>query len=171
MFVSKSDDNFRKCYRCGESKPAEAFAWRRRERGQRDTFCRPCRKAYGREHYLANRQRYVDQARITKQRLARERTAYLFEFFEAHPCRDCGETDPMVLEFDHLRDKRFNIGSALPYRNWASILAEIEKCDVVCANCHRRRTARRIGSVRAILAHGVDGNADAERAAGIEPAP
>jgi hypothetical protein len=64
---------------------------------------------------------------------------------------DCGETDPLVLEFDHLRDKRFNIGNALPYRNWASILAEIEKCAVVCANCHRRRTARRIGSVRAVL--------------------
>ena len=46
----------------------------------------------------------------------------------------------MVLEFDHLRDKRFNIGAALPYRNWAELLAEIEKCEVVCANCHRRRT-------------------------------
>jgi recombinational DNA repair protein (RecF pathway) len=42
MFVPGSGDNFRKCNRCGESKPAEAFACR--ERGQRDTFCRPCRK-------------------------------------------------------------------------------------------------------------------------------
>ena len=157
MFVSESSDEPRKCYRCGEVKPAEAFSWRRRERGQRDSFCRPCRKAYGREHYLANRQRYVDQARMQKQRLMRERTAYLFEYFKAHPCSDCAETDPMVLEFDHLRDKRFNIGSALPYRNWESILAEIEKCEVVCANCHRRRTANRIGSVRAILVHGIDG--------------
>jgi hypothetical protein len=57
----------------------------------------------------------------------------------------------MVLEFDHLRDKCFNIGEALPYRNWASVLAEIEKCEVVCANCHRRRTARQLGWVRAVL--------------------
>jgi hypothetical protein len=152
VFVSKGSEAPRKCYRCGEVKPAEAFSWRRRERGQRDSFCRPCRKAYGREHYLANRQRYVDQARENKQRLMRERTAYLLEHFATHPCSDCGETDPLVLEFDHLRDKRFNVGSALPYRNWESILAEIEKCEVVCANCHRRRTGRRLGSVRAILA-------------------
>jgi hypothetical protein len=60
----------------------------------------------------------------------------------------------MVLEFDHLdaEGKSFNIGAAVPYRNWNSILAEIEKCEVVCANCHRRRTARRAGSIRATLA-------------------
>jgi hypothetical protein len=58
-----------------------------------------------------------------------------------------------VLEFDHLEgeDKSFNIGQALSYRNWQSILDEIEKCDVVCANCHRRRTARRLGALRAVL--------------------
>jgi hypothetical protein len=92
---------------------------------------------------------------VNKQRLALERTEYLMTYFATHPCHDCGETDPLVLEFDHLRDKRFNIGSALPYRNWESILAEIEKCEVVCANCHRRRTGRRMGSVRAILALGL----------------
>ena len=126
MFVPDDAEALRKCYRCGKSKPAEAFAWRRRHVGQRDSFCRPCRKAYGREHYLATRQRYVDQARENKQRLALEGTAYLLDYFREDPCRDCGETDPMVLEFDHVRDKSFNIGAGLPYRNWASILAEIE---------------------------------------------
>ncbi len=58
----------------------------------------------------------------------------------------------MVLEFDHLRDKRFDIGASLPYRNWQSILDEIAKCEVVCANCHRRRTARRRGNLRMTLA-------------------
>jgi len=56
-----------------------------------------------------------------------------------------------VLEFDHRRDKLFSIGMELSRRRWQSILAEIEKCDVVCANCHRRRTALRRGSLRARL--------------------
>jgi hypothetical protein len=150
--MSEDKASLRKCYQCGELKPMGDFAWRRKAKGQRDSFCRPCRSAYGKEHYAANRGRYIDQARIQKQRLALERTTYLIGFFETHPCIDCGETDPVVLEFDHLRDKLFDIGQALPYRNWQSVLDEIAKCDVVCANCHRRRTARRKGSLRAVFA-------------------
>ena len=121
--------------------------------GTRSTrhVCRPCRSAYGKEHYAANRQRYIDQAQVVKQRLRLERTTYLIEFFEKHSCADCGESDPVVLEFDHLRDKRFSIGSKLCTATWNDILAEIEKCEVVCANCHRRRTAQRMGSARATL--------------------
>jgi len=78
----------------------------------------------------------------------------LINFFVAHPCVDCGEPDPVVLEFDHLERKAFDIGQALPYRNWQSILDEISTCEVVCANCHRRRTARRKGSLRALLTQG-----------------
>ena len=59
-----------------------------------------------------------------------------------------------MLEFDHLRDKLFSIGGELSARRWESILAEMEKCDIVCANCHRRRTARRRGSLRAVLTQG-----------------
>jgi hypothetical protein len=151
VFVSDRDEQPRKCYRCGAIKPAAAFAWRRRHVGQRDSFCRPCRKEYGREHYLANRQRYIDQARKQKMRLQLERTRYLIEYFVTHPCVDCGERDPVVLEFDHLRDKAFNIGSALSRRNWQAILDEMAKCEVVCANCHRRRTAVRRGALRSIL--------------------
>jgi hypothetical protein len=145
------EPDLRKCYRCGELKPAGEFSWRRKERGQRDSFCRPCRSAYGKEHYAANRQRYIDQAGIVKRNLFRARTIYLIEFFETHPCVDCGENDPVVLEFDHLGEKTFNIGSALHNRKWESVLAEIAKCEVVCANCHRRRTARRRGALRAVL--------------------
>jgi hypothetical protein len=152
MEGSPHDQNsWRRCGRCGALKAEDEFAWRRKARGQRDNLCRPCRSDYHREHYEANRQRYVDQARARKQALAVERTTYLIEFFKTHPCVDCGEEDPVVLEFDHLADKSFSIGQALPYRNWQRILEEIAKCEVVCANCHRRRTARRRGALRAVL--------------------
>jgi hypothetical protein len=149
--VMAASEPVSKCYRCGELKPTGEFAWRRKKVGQRDTFCRPCRSAYGREHYLANRERYIEQARVQKQALQLERTIFLIEYFKTHPCVDCGERDPVVLEFDHLRDKSFAVAQSLSRRSWRRILEEIEKCEVVCANCHRRRTARRRGSLRAVL--------------------
>lgn len=73
----------------------------------------------------------------------------LYEYLLEHPCADCGEPDPIVLEFDHIRDKVRNV-SAMRTNSWARLAAEIEKCEVVCANCHRRRTAHRGGFFRAV---------------------
>ena len=98
---------------------------------------------------MRNRRRYIDRSQRRKQELWAERTQWLLDYFVEHPCADCGETDPVVLEFDHLRDKRFNIGPELANYAWEDIVEEIAKCEVVCANCHRRRTARRRGSIRA----------------------
>jgi hypothetical protein len=100
------------------------------------------------------RQRYIDQAAKLKRKVMRERTLFLIEYFKTHPCVDCGETDAVVLEFDHLRDKLFDVGRAVRDRGWQSLLNEMEKCEVVCANCHRRRTARRRGALRALLTVG-----------------
>ena len=133
-------------------KELEAFAWRRESKGQRDNYCRPCRASYKQEHYAANRQRYIDNATKRKQLMLRARIVVLLEFLTTHPCVDCGETDQMVLEFDHLADKLFPISRGVRDRNWNSVLTEMAKCDVVCANCHRRRTARRGGHLRAGVA-------------------
>ena len=150
MFAVTSGDK-KRCGRCGETKPAESFNWRRKERGQRDNMCRPCRAMYKHEHYSANKLRYIAQAAESKRRLRLQRTAWLLDYFASHPCCDCGESDPVVLDFDHRGDKTFEIAAALTYKRWDVILAEIEKCGVVCANCHRRRTAARRGTVRAAM--------------------
>lgn len=141
----------KRCCRCGETKPISEFAWRRKGLGQHDTHCRPCRSEYGREHYAANRQKYIDAEARRKRARAEHRMRLLVEYFRLHPCADCGEGDPLVLEFDHLQDKSFEISRGFSGRNWQSILDEIAKCEVACANCHRRRTAQRAGHVRAIV--------------------
>ena len=66
------------------------------------------------------------------------------------PCTSVGG-DPVVLEFDHLGDKEFNISYGLRQLTWQAVLDEMAKCEVVCANCHRRRTAHRGGFVRTLL--------------------
>ena len=62
-------------------------------------------------------------------------------------CLDCGERDMIVLEFDH-RDpttKSFSISDRGQTVSLKRLHAELEKCDVVCANDHRRRTAKYYG--------------------------
>ena len=141
----------RRCGRCGEHKPVEQFAWRRRAKGQRHSYCRPCSSAYHREHYLANKQRYVDQARATRDALRLRRGDLILNYLRDHPCADCGEDDPVVLEFDHLRDKKFDISRGYIDVALDKLLAEIAKCEVVCANCHRRRTVARRPTIRSLL--------------------
>ena len=61
------------------------------------------------------------------------------------PCADCGRSyPPYVMDFDHKGDKR-GLVSQMPYGlSLTRLIAEMAKCEVVCANCHRLRTHRRL---------------------------
>ena len=52
----------KRCSRCRETKPLGDFAWRYMERGLHDSYCRPCRSAYKKEHYQRNKDRYRAQS-------------------------------------------------------------------------------------------------------------
>ena len=69
---------------------------------------------------------------------------WIREYKATHPCIDCGESDPIVLEFDHLPQyhKARRVGS-IAHLSLATIQAEIDKCEMVCANCHSRREYQR----------------------------
>lgn len=72
-----------------------------------------------------------------------ENLVKVVEYLRQHPCVDCGENNPIVLEFDHVNgDKAFTIGNSL-HLPWHVIEAEIEKCEVRCSNCHKIVTAER----------------------------
>lgn len=72
---------------------------------------------------------------------------YIFEYLLKNPCVDCGETDPVVLEFDHIKGGKVANVSVLAHKEYSLevIKAEIAKCAVRCANCHRRVTSKRRG--------------------------
>ena len=138
--------------RCEEEKPVEGFRLAAQGSRAAGQLLPACRALYKQEHYRLHRRRYIEQAGIRKRAVVTERTEYLVAYLRSGPCVDCGESDPVVLEFDHLREKKFSISAGLQGRNWQSVLDEIAKCEVVCANCHRRRTARRGGFARAVVA-------------------
>lgn len=135
------------CRACGIAKPADAFALRDAATDWRSTLCRPCTAAYQHHWYEANRDVVIARARLRKGRMVAENQIRMWTYLANHPCVDCGETDIVVLEFDHLRDKRANVSRMVAGGfAWETIEAEIAKCEVRCVNCHLRRTARTVGT-------------------------
>lgn len=67
---------------------------------------------------------------------------FIWDYLMEHPCVDCGYSDPIALEFDHVRrQKKFAVagGSGSFGRSIETIKKEIAKCEVRCANCHKIR--------------------------------
>ena len=67
----------------------------------------------------------------------------LLEYLSVLACIGCGESDPFVLDFDHKdpKDKSRGVARMLSgHYSWDSLVKEIEKCEIRCANCHRRRS-------------------------------
>lgn len=64
---------------------------------------------------------------------------FVLNYLLIHPCIDCRESDPRVLDFDHRGDKKAEIAQLVKSGRLSVIQTEILKCDVRCANCHRKR--------------------------------
>lgn len=114
--------------------------------GQRRKICKPCKREYDRE-YHTKRSYSAKQTKLKNQKnridIARQ---FIWDYFKSNPCVQCGESDPIVLEFDHVdqSDKSFVIANMVTY-SVSTIQKEINKCRVLCANCHRRHTATQMG--------------------------
>jgi hypothetical protein len=98
-------------------------------------------KKYQREHYLRNKAYYLAKA---SRHHARAK-ALIRDAKTNKPCADCGKSYPYyVMDFDHrpseTKCRELNKSHLFGVRKAA---AEIAKCDVVCANCHRIRTWQR----------------------------
>jgi len=145
----------KKCYTCNTEKPkVEFYPYNNRK-------CKACIREYSRvylktnpnyirkwkgqnreqtlEHrrrvYWKNRDYYVqwDEER------RRVRSLWFLEYKQCHPCEECGVTDHRCLEFHHIngRGKEDIPVSQLSHRNQKRVLKEIQKCQILCANCHR----------------------------------
>lgn len=103
------------------------------------TTCKGCKKLQGAAYFQDTKGHH----RALNKERKREIRQWVMDYLKEHPCIDCGESDPIVLEFDHRSDKIMEVsgmireGYSIP-----KIEEEIAKCDIRCANCHRRKTAR-----------------------------
>lgn len=138
------------CRYCLEKKPLDEFSFRSRARGTRHHKCKECQRSYSKAHYEAtkheNSARYSACRRVRRRERNQQYRARMFAYLEQHPCVDCGEADPIVLDFDHKGDKAYDVSTMIGQGwAWSRIMQEIKKCVVRCAHCHRRKTAREKG--------------------------
>lgn len=121
---------------------------------KRGRICIPCRRANGRRHYRENQDYYVKKARRHHDDATKSTQAWVIGFLQESRCSDCGAADPRILEFDHVdpTEKRDHV-SALIANGYslATVMAEIAKCEVRCANCHLIRTRIQRGWWKAAL--------------------
>jgi predicted transcriptional regulator len=133
----------RRCARCALTLPLEVYGTTARGR---QGWCRACFREYARDRGQA----HSEQVRASKVQRRAAGRAWVLEYLADHPCADCGTGDPVVLEFDHIGPKSGDVGTMIANGcRLERIQAEIARCEVVCANCHRRRTARRSAWLRA----------------------
>lgn len=109
-----------------------------------NNICKVCSKERSKLYYKNNPEKH-------KKNVAKRNSAYrielrkiICEYLSNKSCIDCGNSDIRVLDFDHLRDKQFNISDMIAKSySWNRIIEEIHKCEIVCSNCHRIRTSER----------------------------
>jgi len=88
-----------------------------------------------RKHYRANAAAYVQRARARKNKVRAQLRAYRSTL----KCSRCPESHPACLDFHHVGEKTISIALAIGAGwSWKRILSEIAKCEVLCANCHRK---------------------------------
>jgi hypothetical protein len=137
------------CSKCQVDYPEpleDHFNKRSKAEGGWQSWCKKCLAESRKERYNNNKAYYVEKARRHNLEYYKRNVQFMIDYLKSHPCVDCGETDPIVLEFDHRADsdKHHNV-SEMRTLSIESIKEEIEKCEVRCANCHRRKTAIQFG--------------------------
>lgn len=131
------------CTRCKEEKFLDSFVNKAASKDGKGSWCKACFAEHAKVKYQ-NGDRVRKEA--NKAALVARNRVKMLEFLKENPCIGCGESDPVVLTFDHRNpaEKTRNVSEMFQW-SWDAIMGEIAKCDVRCANCHMRRTAHQFG--------------------------
>ena len=134
----------KKCPHCGRILPVEQFGFKDKAHTKLNSWCSECTKQKSKEIRAANIEKYreLDKAKKAKTYAMKRE---IVDSFKSKGCIICGEKETACLDFHHLNpsEKDFQV-SALNNKGLKTILAEIEKCVILCANCHRKLHANLI---------------------------
>jgi len=134
----------KKCTKCKKLKKPSEYNKNKGRKDGLNTICRSCSNARSKRYYQENKSKHKKVVGINRDKYRKEAQEWIVQYLASHPCVDCGETDLVVLEFDHVRGKKICEVSLMVknVHSLSNIKKEVAKCDVRCANCHRRKTAK-----------------------------
>ena len=140
----------KKCDHCKELKEDDQFNWRYKSLGVRHNTCRECKHGFDKKYFEGPaKEKHLQNVKERKDAAREVARQYAWDYLSTHPCIGCGEDNPVVLEFHHRSDKDMAVGYMVSAGfSIARIQQEIDKCDVLCANCHRKLTAKERGWYR-----------------------
>lgn len=126
------DTNLKKCITCNEEKSLNDFPL---SKGKPREKCKICLKEYMSNHYKENKKVYIDYSK-QKQKENRE---WFKNYKSTLECSICGENHPAVIDFHHNdpSTKERNVTDMMKF-SMDKIKKEINKCTILCSNCHRK---------------------------------
>lgn len=137
------------CYTCKITKTSDQFNKNKSKSDGLNSICKVCSQERSRQYYSDNKVHHIKNITRRKKATIKSSQDYILDYLKQHHCVDCGNDDVRVLEFDHLGDKSYNVSQLISGGySMSTLITEIAKCEVVCANCHRIRTYTRSGSYR-----------------------
>lgn len=136
----------KRCSGCKRNLSTDLFGKNRAKYDGLNAYCKECRNSYMKTWYSNNRDIHGERTKKVK-KVHKTILAQFVREAKSKPCMDCGITYPYyVMDFDHRNpdEKVLTINQAQGL-GWSisRIREEIDKCDLVCSNCHRIRTHER----------------------------
>jgi hypothetical protein len=138
------------CSSCKESKPLTEYNKKANRKDGLQTECKKCQSTQRKKYYNENKEVQIRQINEARRVRRKESQNKMRKLLDNSRCLDCDASDIRVLEFDHVRGvKKKDVSYLLSNgASWETLMEEINKCDIVCSNCHRIRTMTRSPNYR-----------------------
>lgn len=136
----------KECRSCGVFKEYSQFNRAKKNYDGHAYSCQACSRPYAKKYYEANRERLKDSQSASLEESIAVKREYLINHYRNNPCVDCGESNVLVLQSDHQRDKVYEVARLVNSgHSLQKLIDELAKCVTRCANCHQIATANTFG--------------------------
>lgn len=125
------------CCICKQSKELICYHKKRSSVDGHQNICKECTKQSSKMYYSQHTEEHKKFCLLRKKKARQKNNKMQREIKASYGCQLCSEAEPCCLEFHHIKEKSFNVSEHL-YKKLEHLLIEMEKCTVLCSNCHKK---------------------------------